>query len=97
VYYTQKFVSKIIIKFNHFSNTQLHGVLAMKTWLKLNLLHRAIKRAWTKLYIVFENFKIPLVLRQIKLSKLKLKLKNHEIILHKIGHNFVKKGLFLIH
>jgi hypothetical protein len=44
--------------------TQLHGVLTMKTWLKLNFLYKFIKRAWTKLYIAFKNVKISLSLRQ---------------------------------
>jgi hypothetical protein len=58
VYYTQKFAKIAMVH-----TTAWH--FSMKTWLKLNLLHKFFKRAWTKLYTALENFKIPLVLRQI--------------------------------
>jgi hypothetical protein len=39
---------------------QLHGVLAMKAWFK-----QVMKRAWTKLSITFELFKISSLLTEI--------------------------------
>jgi KaiC/GvpD/RAD55 family RecA-like ATPase len=77
--------------------TQLHGNLTMKTWLKLNFLYKLIKRARTKLYIAFESFKISLLLRQVQMYELKLKLKIHQILLHKTGHNFLESTYKMLH
>ncbi len=44
---------------------QPHGILAMKNGLKSIFLYNIMKRAWTKFYNAFENFKIALLLTQI--------------------------------
>jgi hypothetical protein len=50
--------------------TQSHGALGMKFLLELNCSPKFAKRAWTRLFIPFENFKISQLEQEIQLSKL---------------------------
>ncbi len=55
--------------------TQLHVVLGMKTWLKLNCLQKFVKRARSKLSISIENVKISQLEEELELPKVQLKIR----------------------
>jgi hypothetical protein len=70
--------------------------LGMKTSVKLNCLKLFVKKAKAKLYISIENFKMYQLGEELDPPKVQLKSDNHDIILHKTGHNLIKNGPILI-
>jgi hypothetical protein len=57
-----------------------HGVLDLKTYLKLNLFLYIEKRAWPGLSKSFEKFEIASLEAELQLPELQLKSKNHMLL-----------------